>query len=1002
MVKAIWKPQNEELEQKVNSFLAPFQNQWQPQRQAQEPQPVQPTVTPQFTYQPAVKKVPVEPISVPFWQRAIQVFSAPFEWVDENIIKPGWGVVGTGAGFVPEVKRLEGEDYFEWKKRSWAGWESPGIDIDVPWSDDPLRFDIRGVMEFAPWLLLPGAGQVGTGVRAGVGVAGMLGKVGKIGRAVGTAIEYSPWGLVEKGAGAAMRGGLKVATGTSAKIGERVFGKIPEPVVSPTVTRFAKDLDEIVKPARVAFEKAKPTELTAKQTERLETIAGRYRRGEITAAQRQRLEETALEVGSLKAQYAVQVSKYGKKEMEELLNPIYKAAENTWEGKDAARALKLLLTTGELPEPRHFIQFAKAYGKPIAEALGNLARKPLSTKDKILDLLNLPRAVLASGDLSGTFRQGLILGLVHPTRFPRAFYRQLKAFASEKLSLQMDDTLRAHPLYQEAVSDGVEFTALRKGAQMVAKEEPFTSNLAQVLPFVRKSERAFTTFLNEMRMGAYESSFAAMTAQGATAAERKLMGEFINLAAGRGKLPANLDKYAPVFNTVLFSAKYQMSTLQLPRQIGRMLLSKNPYMRKEAAKVLVTFVGGGTALVSLLNATGQGKVEVDPRSGDFGKIIIGKTRLDIWRGYIQYARFAAQLLTGERKSANGNLNKDERFNIAFRFLQGKASPAAGLMVDLLKGESYMGEPLFNETTGFIKTARDRLLPLAVQDTIDAMEQYGVNGLWAGLPAATGIGVLTYVNDLVRVKEKIAKEAGYESWDDIDPKTQRQIQNKNVELQIAYLEMDRQVMGTAWGDWNNAGKSIEETFKENIELATAQYRATGDGVLYRDKVSKAFTARKGGYDARNKEDRFEDIVNRMKVEDPKEAMVSLGPEQMAIKTYTDALYGNEMYDEFGDYRFDEAEARKGQLRQMLGEEMFSYVEEYRGEKYAELPPEYQELARAKITMKPYWDIQTKVEKMFGKFFTESTRGKSLISKMRKQMRLQNPEIEKYYQKFYAQT
>ena len=982
----------------------PFAQTTQPPQQVA--QPIRQPVLQQATQlQPKIAEAE-DPEPANFLMRALQVFSAPFEWVDENIIKPGLAVAGTETGLVKDVERKAGEDYFEWKKRSWDALETPGIDINVPWSNDPLRLDVKGVLEFAPWFLIPGAGIAGTATRAGFGIAGALGKAGKVGKALGRAVEYSPWGLTEKVAGKALGATLRGAGVVGTKLGEKAFGKYVEPPQIASVQKLTKDLKELILPARKAFEAVKPT-LTAKQTENLSKIESQFNQGKINATQRQLLEDTALGVGKLKPQFAVKVGGTGRalnytgKEMDEILGVLYNKVENgNFEARDAAGALKRLLSTGELPEPRHFVQWSKAYGVEAAKVLRDFTKKPLTAREKAIDLLNLPRAVLASGDLSGTFRQGLILVLTHPTKFPRAFYRQLKGFASEKLGVEMDDALRSHPLYREAVSDGVEFTALRKGAAMTAKEEPFSSNIAQALPFVRKSERAFTTFLNEMRMGTYESAHAAMMAQGATKVQRKLMGEFINLAGGRGTLPANLDRYAPVLNTVLFSAKYQLSTLQLPRQIGRMLLSGNPYMRKEAAKALVTFVGGGTALVSLLQATGQGKVNTDPRSGDFGKIVIGKTRLDIWRGYIQYARFAAQLLTGERKSANGNLNKDDRFNIAFRFLQGKASPAAGLMVDLLRGESYMGEPLFDETTGFIKTARDRLLPLAVQDTIDAMEQYGANGLWFGLPAATGIGVLTYVNDLVRVKERIAREEGFDSWDDIDPKTQREIQNRNLELQTAYLELDRQVMGTAWGDWKNAGNSVEDVFKENVGLASEEYRATGDGVLFRDKIGKAYVARSGGYAAREKEDRFEDIVKRLNIKDVVEADVALGPEQLAIKVYNDTLWGDDMYDEFGNYRYDEATIRKEQLKEQLGEERFSYVEEYRGLKNEDLPPEFHLLAQAKVTMRPYWAIQTKVEQLFGKTFMESSRGQSLISKQRKQMRQRNPEIEMAYQLFYS--
>lgn len=955
---------------------------------------------------PKVPEVKEEPVSLPIWQRALQVFSAPFVWVDENIIKPSLALAGTTVGAVEEVERKAGEDFWEWKKRSWAEWKAPGFEFNVPWSNDPWRIDLKGVLELAPWLLIPGAGQVGTGARVARGFAGLAGKFGRVGKVLGRAIEYSPWGLVEKTAGVAIRGALKGISKVTGKIttkaGERVFGKIPEPPPpSPVVKEFTKWVDDIVRPAREAFEKEGLPKLRGRQYQAVEDVFASMRKGEITSIEATQLARK-LQAGGEKWKYAVEAGKFGEDKVKELLDIAITASENAQIGQDSAWALWNLVSKGELPQPHHLKQWARAFGDDFAKAAGKFAKLPTSRKDKIIDILNLPRAVLASGDLSGTFRQGLILMLTHPTKAPRAFWRQLKHFASEKLSLEMDDALRSHSLYNNAIRDGVEFTAIRKGAEALAKEELFYSNLAQRIPFVRRSERAFTGFLNEMRMGAYEAAHNAMVAQGATRVQFRMLGQFINVASGRGTLPANLNKYAPLLNTVLFSPRYQMSTLQLPRQLGRMLLSGNPYMRKEAAKALITFVGGGSALLALLKTTGVAKVETDPRSGDFGKIVIGDTRLDIWRGYVQYARFLAQLLTGERKSAYGNMNKDERWNIAFRFVQSKASPGAGLFIDLLKGENYMGEPLFNETTGFIKMARDRLLPLAMQDVIDAMEQSGVNGLWTAAPAVLGVGVLTYVNDLVRVKEKIARTMGYKSWDDIDPKTQRAIQNKSVELQTAYMKFDRQVMGTAWGDWRNAGNAIEDVFREGIDLAVAQFRETGDGYTFREKVGDAFTARRGGYSARDAMPQFEDIVKRLNLEDTAESLIALGPEQLAIKVYNDALWGDDMYDEFGDYRFDEAEVRKQQLIQSLGQEMFDYVEDYRGLKYTDFPAEYHELAQARKVLKPYWQVKQQAIDIFGEPRTpwQVKRLNQFISTIRKRLKRSNPEIAKYIELFYV--
>ena len=324
------------------------------------------------------------------------------------------------------------------------------------------------------------------------------------------------------------------------------------------------------------------------------------------------------------------------------------------------------------------------------------------------------------------------------------------------------------------------------------------------------------------------------------------------------------------------------------------------------------------------------------------------------------------------------------------------------MLDLLKGETYMGEDLITSTSDVVRGFRERMLPLAIQDVMDAMEMSGIAGLGTAIPATLGVGVLTYVSEFVSKKQKIAKEMGYDTWDEIDPKTQRELQNSNAELQAAFIEFDRQVMGTAWGDYRLAGKAIEGIFAKNVNLATNQYRESTDvnkGITFREKIGDAFTARRGGYDARQEMPQFEDIVRRQQTKDTAEALVSLGPEQLAIRAYTEALYGEDMYDDFGDYRFDLADIRKDQLRTQLGTEMYDYVEQYRGVNYETLPEEFQELTRAKKAMKPYWDVYDWAVKTYGKAWADSSRGQAFISRMRKQIRLMNPQVAKAYEMFY---
>ena len=981
---------------------------------AQAPQlPIAPLSTTQVAEKPLVEVVP-------FWQRALQYFGAPFDWVDENIIKPGLGTIGTQVG-LENVARLPGEDFWEWKKRSWEQWDSPGVDIDVPWMAKPWRVDVKGIAQLAPWLLIPGVGHVGKGVKGlqgAVGIAGWLGKRGVGGRVLGTTLQYSPWGLVERVTVAVAKGtiGLALKTGQKATVATeaKLFGKLPVKVIEPEVKKFTQFIDDVVKPRLKAFEQAKPA-LRARQAGGPSAVWKAYREGKLTW-QEATAQAQAARAGGIKAGFAVPAGQISSDEIKVLIDKLVRAGERgdiqIHQETNAIVSLTELLTQGTLPEPAIIRDWAKVFGDDFAKSVMELKGVKASTLEKIWDIANIPRTVLASFDASGIGRQGLILGLSHPTLVPKSLGRMVKVLFSEKLAQNIDDAMRAEPVFREFLDFGGYAAPLSRTASAITREESYISKIAEALPFIRRSERAFITYLNSLRFNAFKAGRDAMLAQGAKEADLRSLARFINLSSGRGDLPFALERFAPVMAAFLFSPRTQLSRLQLPRQLGRMLLSGNPYLRKEAAVALTTFLGGGTALLGILNATGAAKVESDPRSGDFGKIRFregtnpngtpkySETRLDIWTGYIQYARFVSQFVAGQKKSAYGYLNKAERYDLAYRFLQGKFAPAFGLMVDLLKGENYKGEPLFEGTQGILRMSKERLVPLALQDIIDAMEQGGINNAWTAVPASLGFGTLTYINDFVRVKEKIANDLGYNSWDELDPKTQQEMFNTNIDLQVAQLKFDRQSMGTAWGDWRIAGNAIEDSFRENVDLAVAQYRATGDGVQFREKIADTFMKRKGAYAAREKDARFVEIVTRQKTQDPAESLINLGHEQLAIRTYNEALYGDDMYDEFGDYRFEEVDQRKLQLMQKLGDELYQYVEEYQGIKDALLPPEYHELVEAKKILKPYWEVRDRVAKLFGARFADSPKGQALISKIRKGKRLSSPTMNEAYQKFYA--
>jgi hypothetical protein len=140
---------------------------------------------------------------------------------------------------------------------------------------------------------------------------------------------------------------------------------------------------------------------------------------------------------------------------------------------------------------------------------------------------------------------------------------------------------------------------------------------------------------------------------------------------------------------------------------------------------------------------------------------------------------------------------------------------------------------------------------------------------------------------------------------------------------------------------------------------------------------------------------------METPDMAESMVNLSPEMLAIKTYNQALYGDDMTDELGDYRFDEAKVRREKLKEVLGEDLYAYAEDFQGLKYETLPQEFQELAKAKEVMRGYWEIKEKVYSIWGepKNALMQKNTDRIISRLRKQMRALDKNVAYYYDMFY---
>jgi len=285
------------------------------------------------------------------------------------------------------------------------------------------------------------------------------------------------------------------------------------------------------------------------------------------------------------------------------------------------------MTVGEAPRNftvKELQNLSRALGIKVDRAIGQ------SAWDNILGLLNLPRAMLASFDISFPLRQGVLL-IGHPVQFAKMWKPMIKAFASEKAAVASGDVIRASKHYQKFKDLGLDF--VERGGPLAARQEEFMTAFAGKIPGLKHSERAFITAGNELRWKTafkIADDWEAAIAGGANipVSQYETLANFLNLATGRGNL-GGLQKMAPVINAAFFSPRLLVSRFQAPAAIlqggaveGVKFLTP---VRKIIAKDLATFVGTGLSVLGLLKMAGA-EVELDPRSSDYGKYRIGATR----------------------------------------------------------------------------------------------------------------------------------------------------------------------------------------------------------------------------------------------------------------------------------------------------------------------------------------------------------------------------------------
>jgi hypothetical protein len=381
----------------------------------------------------------------------------------------------------------------------------------------------------------------------------------------------------------------------------------------------------------------------------------------------------------------------------------------------------------------------------------------------ITDVINAPRSIMASMDLSAPLRQGL--PMIHRKEYWTSFASMFKQIGPEGFDAVKQE-IAARPSYHTMKDSGLALTDI-DDENLSHHEERFLSGLATHIPLfghvVKASERAYVGFLNKLRADTWDTLVNNARAAGKKLGPKELrdISEYINTATGRGDLNVipkfirgefDVNKAAPLVAGVLFSPRLMASRFQMlvnPNYYRKL----SPIARHEAYKSLASTVTFTTTSLALAHMAGL-KVGYDPRSTDFGKIRIGHTTYDMTGGFSSYARLVAQEIFNTRVNPDGTKTKLNRLDTLGSFLHNKESPPLSQAHSMLKGVDNDFNKVDRKHLGNVLEDMGKdFVPLVAQDTYGVYEDASHHGknkaagiakaAASAVPDTFGIGVNTY-------------------------------------------------------------------------------------------------------------------------------------------------------------------------------------------------------------------------------------------------------------------
>jgi len=671
----------------------------------------------------------------------------------------------------------------------------------------------------------------------------------------------------------------------------------------------------------------------------------------------------------------------------------------------------------------------KVFTSPEAKEYINIIRRELNPGfNSALGALNQVNAVgrffALAGDMSPFGIQLIFLAGANPAIYGKTIYGFVRAMFDPQYSANFIakhiETIQRNPGL--IVSRGGVTEATEAFAKSGWMRGPLRLMGKPLTPFMRGYEAALDT------AGIYlAESFEYLAT---TAARRADMNAFVNEFRGL--------------------ASYQRLALSSTQsQIERALILANQYNR--AIGALMTDIARGGLRGQLARESLTKSVAAIMAMAVAVSYALGETE-DEMKDHLNPLsyNFMTWDIMGQRigpgskvRSVMATLGKiikkpEDAAYFAGQFLRGNFSPGVRTGYDLITGKDYIGDPTREGLPSLTKTIiGENMVPIWVQavayegGTIRQRIDRGLVEFLGGRAYPMGA-----YGEVQALQDKLAQEKYGMSWQELGASPQygrlyqQRLTRESPELQAlsekAKLESEKWARGEQLvrNEYMSKLDGINQTVNKELDIASKQFDQTRDGRHFRDRVNRAFWLKSQMRNELLESEEFQLIKQTYAQPLTAEQIARISPQDLAYREYNQTMYAPEMYDEFGEYRFDEADRRREEFVRKYGQDVVNYIEQMLGESRVDEPQALQYLRQARQILRPYWDIENQVWAQYPPELrqisdqirlleqTDPRQAKwalmrypkilyvrRLIAMYRKQIRMSNPAIDQALSVFY---